>query len=198
MGSVVQRSISNEVLDKTMRLFWTKGYFNTSVDDVIAVTGFNRTAIYNYFGSKHDLFLAMLKRYRETVTPQLTAHLRHPENGLQAIIDFFNQFSSLNKTTMPSGCFLIATASDLPSHDKQVSAFIQDFSNELRALFLNCIIQAERSGASIDKKIIADFLMANIFGLMTLHRTQVSTSAIKHHIETVLLFLQTLANENNH
>ena len=89
MSKVINKTISDEVLDKTMHVFWEKGYFNTSVDELIEATGFNRRAIYSYFGSKHDLFLAVLKRYRNEITPQFTAPLKNTAAGHTAIDDFF-------------------------------------------------------------------------------------------------------------
>ena len=56
MSQVIQHSLSEEILDKTMALFWGKGYFNTSIDDIAVVTGLNRAALYKYFGGKTSYF----------------------------------------------------------------------------------------------------------------------------------------------
>ncbi|PIQ43190.1 MAG: TetR family transcriptional regulator [Gammaproteobacteria bacterium CG11_big_fil_rev_8_21_14_0_20_46_22] len=195
MGRVIERTVSNEILDKTMHVFWERGYFNTSVDDIIAATGFNKAAIYKYFGGKHELFIAMLKRYREVVTPRLTAALTETHLGLHAIENFFSQFLSLNKSDTPCGCFLIATASELPSHDQAVSQFIQQFTQALTTLLLSCLREAKKSHqikADNDIKATADFLVVNIFGLMTLHRCGVTTQTLKHHITTLKQYLNDL------
>lgn len=199
MGSVIQRSISTEILDKTMHVFWERGYFNTSVDDVIAATGLNKAALYKYFGDKHTLFLAMLQRYRETVTPQFIAPLRESHRGLLAIERFFMQFLNLNSNTIPCGCFLIATASELPSHDEQVLKFIQAFSCDLRQGLLACLTEAKKTQqlhTKVNIKAVADFLMVNLFGLMTLHRTKVTTNTIKHHLLGVKDYLVSLDIKN--
>jgi len=195
MGTVIKKTMSDEVLDKTMHLFWEKGYFNTSVDELIEVTGFNRRAIYKYFGGKRDLFLAMLKRYRRDMTPGFTAPLNHASHGLQAIEEFFNQFIHLDKSTMPRGCFLIATASESPSHDEEINEFVRRFSNELSELFQHCLTSAinnSQLATSTNIKSVADFLVVNVFGLMTLHRTRSSNKTIEHHISIVTQFLKTL------
>src|SRR3990167_10863057 len=75
MARITQRVLSEEVLDKTMQLFWEKGFFNTSIEEILEVTGFNRAAIYNHFGDKKGLFIAMLQRYRAQITPKLTLPL---------------------------------------------------------------------------------------------------------------------------
>lgn len=194
MSKVINKTISDEVLDKTMHLFWEKGYFNTSIDEVIEVTGFNRRAIYNYFGNKYDLFLAVLKRYRAEITPLLTAPLKNTAGGLAAIEDFFSQFAYLNESNLPCGCFLIATGSDSSSHDIEVAKFVRLFSDELRELFkncLSCVLDNQRS-TTFNRETIADFLVVNVFGIMTLHRTHAPIDTIINSIAVIKHFIHTL------
>ncbi|WP_133130762.1 TetR/AcrR family transcriptional regulator [Legionella yabuuchiae] len=192
MTTIISKTISNQVLDKAMRLFWEKGYFNTSVDELIAVTGFNRRAIYHFFGGKRDLFLALLMRYRAEVTDKLTAPLQNYSDGLKAIETFFHQFLHLRDSDNPCGCFLIATASDMPSHDQEVAQVIERFSAELNEYFQACLTQAFSNTESCEKpdiKGIADFLVVNVFGLMTMDRAQVDQEVIRTHVEMVTQFL---------
>lgn len=195
MSKVINKTISDEVLDKTMHVFWEKGYFNTSVDELIEATGFNRRAIYSYFGSKHDLFLAVLKRYRNEITPQFTAPLKNTAAGHTAIDDFFAQFADLNKSGMPKGCFLIATGSDSPSHDIEVAEFIRLFSDDLRALFqkcLSCAVDNQNLPTTVDIHTVADFLVVNVFGIMALHRTHAPIETIVNNITMIKHFIHTL------
>lgn len=196
MGSVVQKILSEEVLDKTMQLFWEKGLFSTSIDDIVETTGFNRAAIYNFFGGKHNLFLEMLKRYRQKVTPHFTAPLQRTTLGLQAIEDFFEQFLSLNQSDLPCGCFLISTASNLPAHEEEVAQFVREFTHDLHQLFftlLESAVERKELAPAVDKKAIADFLVVNIFGLFTLHRAGMPTSSITNHLTIIKQFLKTLS-----
>lgn len=198
MSRVVQSSIRDDLLDLAMNLFWEKGFFNTSIEDIVENTGINRATMYKYFGDKRTLFIEMLKRYRQKMTPQFTMPLQNKTMGLLAISAFFDQFIHLDKNDMPCGCFLIATASDIPSHDKEVARFINQFSSDLRAAFLACLVCAvdEKQLAShVDITAVADFLVANVFGLMTLHRTQRAAMVIKNQIAMMKYFLQTLAME---
>src|SRR3990167_10888940 len=97
MPRATKRILDDEVLDKTMQLFWQKGYFNVSIEDILQTTGFNRSAIYNHFGNKNSLFVAMLKRYRDQITTQLTLPLQDSQRGLKAIEDFLAQFAHMHR-----------------------------------------------------------------------------------------------------
>lgn len=67
---------------------------------------------------------------------------------------------------MSKGCFLIATASDIPSHDKRVVKFIGEFIQHLRNLFLNNVSSAAKSGQlkyDGNNSAIADFLVGSVY-----------------------------------
>jgi len=197
MGQVTQRIVCEEMLDKTMQLFWKRGFFNTSIEDVVEATGFNRAAIYKYFGGKEGLFLAMLKRYRDQMTPQLTAPLLHNQpSGIENIKTFFSQFLQLyQQNCLSDGCFLIATASDLPSHHQDVAIFIKDFLEHLRQLFRNRLEDEQKTNkliSEMDVNATADFLVGNVFGLMTLFRSDAPYELLKNHINGVMNYLSSI------
>src|SRR5260221_694659 len=80
-----QKPLTEDVLDKTMNLFWEKGYFNTTIEDIIAVTGLNRASLYKYGGGKDELFVKMLKRFRKNITDPVTIPLQNKADGVESI-----------------------------------------------------------------------------------------------------------------
>lgn len=48
------------VLDQARELFSTQGYHGTSIDDLVKATGLLRGSLYKAFGSKRNLFHALL------------------------------------------------------------------------------------------------------------------------------------------
>lgn len=199
MPRIMHSVLSEEVLEKTMNLFWERGFFNTSVDDIIQVTGFNRAAIYKHFGGKEGLFLAMLQRYRANLTDLFTAPIQKPDLGLVGIKQFFSQFNQVYDATKASrGCLLIATASDIPSHDKKVTKFIKDFLKHLRQLFINMLNVAKKTNEiklDTDIELVADFLVGNIFGLMTLSRALGSKQILQNQINGIMNFISSISTE---
>jgi TetR/AcrR family transcriptional regulator, transcriptional repressor for nem operon len=198
MSQVIQRSLSEEILDKTMTLFWEKGYFNTSIDDITVVTGFNRAAIYKYFGGKDQLFLAMLERFRKNVTDIITIPLQNKNNGLQGIKAYFTQFIELydSKNLSSRGCFLVTTAIDIQAQSKQVSLFIQRFLNDIRTLFRNLLIYARDEKClnnKVDIESVVDFLVGNLFGLMSLCRSSAPKQIFENHIGGIENYIATLS-----
>ena len=52
-----------QVLEKAMLLFWSKGYAETSIHDLETATGVNKSGLYTEFAGKEDLYLASLSHY---------------------------------------------------------------------------------------------------------------------------------------
>ena len=52
------------VLDKSIPVFWAKGYADTSLQDLEQATGVNKSGLYSEFKDKEDLFLSSLAHYQ--------------------------------------------------------------------------------------------------------------------------------------
>ncbi len=51
------------VMSQIMATFWERGFRNTSIDDLMAVTNLSRASLYTAFGDKAAMFLKALDRY---------------------------------------------------------------------------------------------------------------------------------------
>ena len=57
----------NEILDVAERLFCTRGYDNTSTNDILAEIGIARGTLYYHFKSKEDILDAMIDRILDEI-----------------------------------------------------------------------------------------------------------------------------------
>ncbi|CAB3796244.1 TetR/AcrR family transcriptional regulator [Pararobbsia alpina] len=64
-----------EFLDAARKEFAEKGYGGASINDIAAHTDSNKALVYNYFGSKEGLYVAVLE--------SMYADIRHKEQALQ-------------------------------------------------------------------------------------------------------------------
>lgn len=75
--------------DAAVRLFASRGYANTSLEDVATMAGFTKGAVYYYFRSKENLLLSVLQDIEERSIDKTVAAVRS-RNGtvLEKMIDF--------------------------------------------------------------------------------------------------------------
>ncbi len=49
----------NEILDKSLELFATQGYFGTSMDDIAKAVGIKKASLYSHYSGKESIFTAI-------------------------------------------------------------------------------------------------------------------------------------------
>jgi len=86
-----------QILAAAMTCFARQGYRATSMDDVVRESGLSVGAIYSYFASKEDLFLALSDDRAEQTLAYLNEVFRRPgpmaDKSREAVDYFFGQLS---------------------------------------------------------------------------------------------------------
>jgi TetR/AcrR family transcriptional repressor of nem operon len=196
MPTAHQLIMSEANLDKMIFLFWDKGYVETSIHDLVAITGYNRAALYKHFGGKEGLFHLMLQRFRGKVVVDATSTLSNPHAGIDGIKRFFLQFIECTRETNTApGCYMMAVAANLPMHEPEAARVIEEFINHLRALFYKNLRwqQAEKHlDSELNTDMTADFLVGNVLGLMTLLRSAAEPRMLQNHVKLIVAYISAL------
>ena len=104
-----------DVLDKTISVFWKHGLAETTVQDLERATRVNKSGLYAEFKNKEDLFIASLRRYFETL--QYRGTLTIEPLGWSNIESFLKQCNGSWGWWGQKGCFSVNSMrefSDLP------------------------------------------------------------------------------------
>jgi len=65
MAQTKKATVHNAILEGAFQVFMVKGYSNTTLADIAAEAGVTMSNIYNYFGSKLDVFFAIYDPWLE-------------------------------------------------------------------------------------------------------------------------------------
>jgi AcrR family transcriptional regulator len=95
----------SEILDVAQRLFYQKGYEQTSVQDIITEIGIAKGTFYHYFSSKLDLLDAMIDRMIEQTLQSLEPLVA--DNQLAALEKFETFFSDLADWKVENKAFFL-------------------------------------------------------------------------------------------
>lgn len=178
------------VLDKAMELFWSKGYFNTSAQDICEHMGLSRSSIYNTFTDKRTLFIEALKHYINKESNGLThalSQLPPDKKSLEQILELIVANNFLLEK--PKGCLIVNSAIEFANHDDEIKQIITENITQVVAAF-ETFIKAGQEQGRFNKSTPAQGLAIMIFHQVTALRVTGKIiddrSFFKKHIDTIL------------
>ena len=142
----IQNPRRTHVVDMAMELFWRHGYDGVSIGDLVEATGMNRYALYQAFGGKKDIFMAVLKSYADESFELIGEILNDPEitpleAARMAIIK-----KMLDPEIFPAGCLICTTAVDVAAKDSDIAAFMKQTTDRIGAEFSAAWVRAQKEG----------------------------------------------------
>lgn len=166
----------DEILDRAMRAFWTRGWSTTSIRDLEAALGLKAPAIYRRFGSKDGLLRAVVDHYVDHV-------VRHRVDryltGVGDPVDNLSAFFESAVTAPPDGgplvgCLLTTVAAETPHLDLAVQRAVGRGVDDIDRAMRSELARAEASGSLADGVAAEDAAAALTLawhGLMVLARS---------------------------
>jgi TetR/AcrR family transcriptional regulator, transcriptional repressor for nem operon len=178
-----------QVLDRSMREFWERGYRDTSVDDLVEATGVRPGSLYHAFpGGKRGLFLQALDRYSRLVVPEKLGALESAGAGLPELRAYFDGLvDDLTTREGRMGCLMVNSAMELAAEDSEVGAVVRDHMKRLERNAVRALRNAKRRGEipeGIDPRAKATQLMATGMGLMVVGKTDPGRKVLATIVES--------------
>ena len=122
-----KRFDTNKVLKDATALFWEKGFYQTSIQDLVDRLDINRASLYDTYHDKSGLFTDCFTAYRNDVLHQVQEVLNEKsvKKGFQNLFNLIAE--SLSNDINKKGCFLCNTYAELlPSKDKKTHQFLHE------------------------------------------------------------------------
>lgn len=180
----------DQALDKAMKVFWQKGYTNTSIEDLVSATGVNRYGLYGEFENKHGLFLAALDHYQNAVLGTLFGMVERPEASLTDIRAYFAKLVEISSSESGKlGCLMANSASEVAPHDKRAANKVEKYRVRLQLGFRSALANAKVAGelpAEFDVEPMADFLTGVMQGLSVMARSNAKPKMMANVVKIAL------------
>jgi TetR/AcrR family transcriptional regulator, transcriptional repressor for nem operon len=179
----------DEVLDRAMTLFWTRGYEATSIQELVEATGVNRGSIYGTFGDKRGTFLAVVDHYLETVGNSLAEELSDPDPR-RAIERMFD--SIIRRTSdprFPRGCLITNSALECPASGDAIARKITQGIGQQESAIYRVLRRAQAEGslaASRDARALARFFLGVAQGLNVMNKAVADPEMLKDIARTAM------------
>lgn len=161
-----------EMLDKALKLFWAKGYSDTTMKDIAEETGVQRGSLYNAYGDKDVIFLRVFSLYRAKYVEQMLATLQAPtlRGALEGFFDF--AINSMTIGTPTRGCLSTKTIVGTEAPDEAIKAQIKALLDDIEIALCERISRAnERDNLALDPIAAAQLIVTLTRGLVVIERT---------------------------
>ena len=180
-------------LSRAVDLFCTKGYSDTSMDDIVHATGVSRYGIYGTFGNKRELFEQALERYAESMGKQSYLRLLEPDASLAHIrLIFDDRVEATCCSSENRGCLFVHTAMELAPHDHEIQGVLQKFMKRMSKAFSIGLESAKERGEvkeDLDIHSAGEFLTGAMFGLAVLARSGFPRATLDKFVDNTMVSL---------
>jgi TetR/AcrR family transcriptional regulator, transcriptional repressor for nem operon len=168
------------VVSSAIYAFWEKGYAGTTLSDLEAATGVDRSTLYNSFDGKKGLFRSAARAYVAQADEQLFEPLHNGTDGIADVMEFIDRIDAIYDSDVPTGCLIVNDMGAVTDPDS-TRRYLKHLEGGLRAAL-------ERASATgqVDPDLVVQrcqLLTAAIVGLNQINHSGTDTVAMDDLLE---------------
>jgi len=174
------------VLDMALQLFWKKGYFDTSIQDLVDELGINRGSLYDTFGGKKELFYSSFELHLKENIMFLDEFLCSKDNVKDGIHEFFEIVIRTSvKDKKNKGCFIVNTTMELIPSDMKVEEMVTKYRKDLIEIFRKHLEIGKKKGV-ISKNLDIAIVSSSLYTILTGMRVTAKTTNDSGELQDIL------------
>ena len=185
------------IIEKALRLFCVKGYYNTSINDILAATGLTKGGFYGHFASKEALWYAVydaaMRIWREVVFEGVPA-ASDPLERIQILIE--NDIRhKLGNQVFEGGCFFHSMLVELSGQSAALSNHLMRGFDQLAGLLCVWLKQADQQGRlkeNLNFAAIARYIIVALNGAAALHACSRDPAILEQTVNELRFYVQQL------
>jgi len=185
------------IIEKSLQLFCVKGYYNTSINDILAATGLTKGGLYGHFPSKEDIWYAVydeaLRIWRQVVFKGIQSN-SSPLERIQTFIE--NDINNkLGNDIFQGGCFFHSMLVELSGQSVAMSKHILAGFMQLAGLLCCWLEQADQQGMlkkGLNFKEIANYIIISLNGAAALYASSRDPAILDHTVSQLRFYIRQL------
>lgn len=156
-----------------LEIFHSKGYYNTSLDDILTELDLSKGAFYYHFKSKEDYFISIVQNLIvQKVYTLLVEPLNVNDNPLHAILDSLENAMEPGKSNeMAYGFMLNDFITEFNKRNTEISSYLKDILKVWEVNLVSVLKNGKIDGyiaRHIDCEGVATYIIASYLGIRSL------------------------------
>jgi TetR/AcrR family transcriptional repressor of nem operon len=186
-----------KIIENSLQLFSVKGYYNTSVSDILDATGLTKGGLYGHFASKEDIWYAVYEEAVSIWKGLVFKGIRSDSDPLERVEKFIENdlINYLGADVFEGGCFFLNMLVELSGQSASMSRQILRGFVRLSALLRSWLQEAAREGLlkeALDLKETANFIIISLNGAAALYISSRDRSILEQTIRQLRFFIRQL------
>lgn len=182
------------IIENSLQLFSVKGYYNTSVSDILGATGLTKGGLYGHFASKEDIWYAVYDEAVRIWKNIVFNGIRNDSDPLDRIEKFIenDMHDYLGGDVFEGGCFFLNMLVELSGQSASMSRQILRGFVRLSGLLRSWLAEADRNGmlqAGLDFREIANFIIISLNGAAALYISSRDRSILEQTIRQLRFYI---------
>jgi Transcriptional regulator len=167
------RETMHRLCGKGLEIFNEKGYYNTSLDDILTQLSLSKGAFYHHFKSKEDYFISIVQNLIvQKVYALLVEPLNTEENPLPIIVESLeNALEPGKKNEMAYGFMLNDFLTEFNKRNDEISRYLKDILNVWEVNLVSVLKKGKLDGyiaRHVDCEGVATYIIASYLGMRSL------------------------------
>ena len=160
-----QNNKKDLIMSSALKVMTEKGYYGSTMDDIVAESKMSKGAIYHYYKSKKEVYLGVIESLENKYTG-IFAEVNKEDNSAKTLKKLFTTVSSQLKKD-PTFFKSFSTFWSISRHDEDFRNAIQNMYNRFQKFVELIIIEGidNKEFKKVDPKISALSLILNLEGI---------------------------------
>ena len=182
-----------EALKNAMLLFWKKGYYATSIQDLVNDMKVNRCSMYDTFEGKKKLFERAYKHYCDVCIKRQYEFLYQHKDVRVGLTKLFQ--SAINESLVDienKGCFAVNSTVELIPNEDNFRVLVENNKESFEKMFLDYLkygVETNQISNKKDLKVISSLLFTFYNGLKVITKVSFNKDNYLKSVDTLLSIL---------
>lgn len=186
-----------EIVEAALQVFSVKGYFNTSISDLLEATGLTKGGLYGHFRSKQEIWVAAYERAVEIWKGIVFAGVAEIDDPLERALKTVENdlLGYVGGEVFAGGCFFFNMLVELSGQSEEmVRRILAGFKRFtlLLASWLEEAVESGRLSPHVDPAEMADFIVTVLNGAAARYAAQRDMAILEQTVRQLKLHLTPL------
>jgi TetR/AcrR family transcriptional repressor of nem operon len=190
----------HNIIEKSMHLFSVKGYFNTSIADIVQATGLTKGGLYGHFRNKEEIWYAVYDecvRIWKSIVFQGVGAISDPLERIDKVME--NSLKNyLGGGVFEGGCFLLNALVDLAGQAPTMSNHVLSGFTGFAGLLRRWLEEAAGQGLikeGLNLSEVANFMVISLNGAAPLYAASKDPAVWQQTLAQMRYYNQSLRRE---